>query len=164
VEPPHPPGKRSLWDRIGLKVVIILVPILVSIVLIFMWVWANMTTLEPYGAPYIVSMGTVVDYDEQADTFTIYVESSSGDPQGLLNLNDVSVRLEKSNRTKIREYVLGDILDHQGSDITYYDTDKNELLSVGDEFSIEGGIVEPGSKFLIINKRYGRVVINVDLN
>jgi hypothetical protein len=123
-----------------------------------------MTPLKPYGPPYSVSLGIVADYDEQVDTFTIYVDSSSADPQGLLKLNDVSVRLVDSHREIIREYMIVDIHGHVDLDITYFDNDDNELLTIGDEFSIDGSIVENSSEFWIIHSPYGKLLGNVDLN
>jgi len=82
--------------------------------------------------------------EENNEVYTLRLDSCY-DPEEALTLSDVEVYVKNGtthyNISVIANYALADILNTQGSNITFYDNDNNGRLSVGDEFIIRGDLV-----------------------
>lgn len=155
MEPPGPRGKKPLWDLIGKSVVIMLVFILIFSLAFFILVYL---TKEPTPYPhYTAPIGAFdVKYDNSTDTYRLEVINLSDE---ILELDEVYFSLRNY---KIRiEHDLPAVLDYELSNITFHDMDDDGLYSIGDEFYIDGNIVEPDTYFSVVWSRYGIVIMYI---
>jgi hypothetical protein len=152
MERPPPPEKRSLWDFIGKPVVIVL-----SFILLFAVVFLILAYLndEPYPYPRSTAPTGALsaEYDNSTDTYRLVLISMSDET---LELDEIKFQFLNSYITISHD--LPAVLDNENSDITFYDIDLDGKFSEGDEFIINGDIVEPGTVLKIIWNTFGRSI------
>jgi hypothetical protein len=77
-----------------------------------------------------------------------------------LELDDIYFNL-RNNRIEVK-HDLPAVLNNEISNITFYDIDNDGIYSVGDEFYIDGDIVEPETDFHVIWSRNGKYIMGFD--
>jgi hypothetical protein len=51
------------------------------------------------------------------------------------------------------------VVDNENSNVTFHDMDNDGLYSEGDEFIIDGYLIEPGSVFKVIWNKVGKLMM-----
>jgi hypothetical protein len=119
--------------------------------------------MNPPPNPLRVSIptGTLeVEYDNLTNSYRLVVNSLTDDEDDLLKIDSLVIYLRNINNTAW--YDLETILDDNESNITYYDKDNDGFLSKGDEFFIDGEIVEPYTVFKAVWFPWGELVMEVE--
>jgi len=94
-----------------------------------------------------------MEYNITTDTYRSYVKSLSDET---LEIEDFRFEIYNDKNTVKND--LEEILNNENSNITFYDKDNDGLYTTGDEFIIDGEIVEQETVFSIIYRTGKRVM------
>jgi hypothetical protein len=153
MERPPPPGRRSLWDDIGKPAVIVLTFILIFSFTFFILVYL---TKEPAQYDHFTAPTGAFDmeYNNSTESYRLYVISLS---EETLEIDEIFFTLLNDNFTVSHD--LPAVVDNENSNVTFHDMDNDGLYSGGDEFIIDGYLIEPGSVFKVIWNKVGKLMM-----
>ena len=140
-------GKQKMkkWEKVIGVAGVILIILLLSFVLTYVYRSGTLTPPPPYTPTIngevseindnILITITKTDSDEELSKFHGYV------------INNTGVFID--NTTQICVHI-DNILNNETGNITFYDKDNNSKISVGDEFIIKGDLVDKMDEFRLV--------------
>ena len=121
-----------------------------------------------YRSPTPIHPCVSLTIEKDDDSYILYIENCS-DPEKALKLSDVDIYVRNGTGSGdqsnvIASYKLADILNDEDSNVTFYDKDNNDRLSVGDEFMVSADIITQETYFSGTYRKTGGTVFSRPLN
>lgn len=145
-------GKRRKWVAIGLLLIIV-----VSSTIVGLWICISSESVNGFLFPPLIEMRTEKISDDYRMS-VCYIEIRSEDYREWLEIEDMvflltnssgfslheltSVFYNKSHKHNLASGNLNDILNNTSSNVTYYDNDYDDHISLNDTFIIKGDIID----------------------
>lgn len=146
----------------GEKIAICAVCVLIIIVGAFLWIWV------PSPPTYSPSLPTVEFNVEKVDgEYLLLVKKA--EPGSDKNMSITSFKVGICNGKinegeKLFEGEVNNLINNETSNITFYDIDNNEKISIGDKFVIKGTLTDTGNYFYLIFETHGSVMCQIKLS